>query len=196
MRFSCSQLAVDRLDPLVSTGSVPSLHLHQIVGDDSFNATMDPRRVTSPHYRRAPAAPSPRICSTTGRRALLPCPQRTYKRVPQSVTRRRHRGILHDGAGESFHTAFQVPGQELQGVPPLHAPDGRCEPLQLPRARYPDATGGFLRGRHPLRHHLPTCWDGRNTDSPNHRSHAAHPVRARLTHPIKIPRSCSKSCGM
>lgn len=42
LRFSCSQLVVDRLDPLVNPGVVGSSHLHQIVGGNSFNATMDP----------------------------------------------------------------------------------------------------------------------------------------------------------
>jgi len=42
LRFSCSQLVIERTDPLVSPGSVPSPHVHQIVGGDSFNATMDP----------------------------------------------------------------------------------------------------------------------------------------------------------
>jgi hypothetical protein len=32
IRFGCSQLVVQRLDPLVNPGLVPSPHLHQIVG--------------------------------------------------------------------------------------------------------------------------------------------------------------------
>lgn len=32
LRFSCSQLVVERLDPLVSPGMKPSPHVHQIVG--------------------------------------------------------------------------------------------------------------------------------------------------------------------
>lgn len=32
IRFSCSQLVVDRIDPLVNPGMVPSPHLHQIIG--------------------------------------------------------------------------------------------------------------------------------------------------------------------
>lgn len=32
LRFSCSQLSVDRLDPLVNPGVLGSPHLHQIVG--------------------------------------------------------------------------------------------------------------------------------------------------------------------
>src|SRR4051812_27773375 len=42
LRFSCSQLTIDRVDPLVNPGAIPSPHLHQIVGGNSFNATMDP----------------------------------------------------------------------------------------------------------------------------------------------------------
>src|SRR5262245_61238775 len=42
LRFQCSQLVVDRIDPLVSPGAIPAPHLHQIVGGNSFNATMDP----------------------------------------------------------------------------------------------------------------------------------------------------------
>jgi len=32
IRFPCAQLVVDRRDPLVNPGQVPSPHLHQIVG--------------------------------------------------------------------------------------------------------------------------------------------------------------------
>ena len=42
LRFACSQLVVERLDPLVTPGVVGSPHTHQIVGGNSFNATMEP----------------------------------------------------------------------------------------------------------------------------------------------------------
>jgi hypothetical protein len=32
IRFQCSQLVLDRLDPLVEPGKVPTAHLHQIAG--------------------------------------------------------------------------------------------------------------------------------------------------------------------
>ena len=44
IRFQCSQLVVERLDPLVTPGQVPSPHVHQIVGGNSFNATMAPSK--------------------------------------------------------------------------------------------------------------------------------------------------------
>lgn len=42
LRFACSQLVVDRIDPLVNPGMRYTPHLHQIVGGDSFNVTMEP----------------------------------------------------------------------------------------------------------------------------------------------------------
>jgi hypothetical protein len=42
MRFQCSQLVIERLDPLVNPGVLQSPHVHQIVGGNSFNATMTP----------------------------------------------------------------------------------------------------------------------------------------------------------
>lgn len=42
LRFACSQLVVERTDPLVNPGMVFTPHLHQIVGGNGFNVTMDP----------------------------------------------------------------------------------------------------------------------------------------------------------
>jgi hypothetical protein len=40
LRFGCSQLVVERIDPLVNPGVNPSPHTHQIVGGNSFNASV------------------------------------------------------------------------------------------------------------------------------------------------------------
>lgn len=42
MRFGCSQLTVERLDPLVNPGVVGTPHVHQIIGGNSFRASMPP----------------------------------------------------------------------------------------------------------------------------------------------------------
>lgn len=42
MRFECSRLVIQRADPLVEPGRIQSSHNHQIVGGNSFNATMTP----------------------------------------------------------------------------------------------------------------------------------------------------------
>lgn len=41
LRFGCSTLSIQRLDPIVEPGKIPSSHLHQIVGGNAFNATME-----------------------------------------------------------------------------------------------------------------------------------------------------------
>lgn len=40
LRFGCSTLSIQRLDPLVQPGSIPSAHVHQIVGGNNFKANM------------------------------------------------------------------------------------------------------------------------------------------------------------
>jgi hypothetical protein len=40
LRFGCAQVVIDRLDPLVNPGVIPSPHVHQIVGGNGFNASM------------------------------------------------------------------------------------------------------------------------------------------------------------
>lgn len=40
LRFSCSKLVIERLDPLVSPGAAQSPHLHQIGGGNAFRAGM------------------------------------------------------------------------------------------------------------------------------------------------------------
>src|SRR3569833_757086 len=40
LRFACSSLTIQRLDPIVQPGANPSSHLHQIVGGNAFQANM------------------------------------------------------------------------------------------------------------------------------------------------------------
>ncbi|KAK1827949.1 hypothetical protein QBC39DRAFT_375108, partial [Podospora conica] len=39
LRFGCSQLVIERTDPIVNPGTLYTPHLHQIVGGNSFNIT-------------------------------------------------------------------------------------------------------------------------------------------------------------
>ncbi len=48
LRFSCSQLVVERLDPLVNPGVVGTPHVHQIIGGNALNASMEYPRVDIP----------------------------------------------------------------------------------------------------------------------------------------------------
>ena len=50
LRFACSQLVIERTDPLVNPGMNPSPHTHQIVGGNSFNVTVLLSPSTSSSY--------------------------------------------------------------------------------------------------------------------------------------------------
>ncbi len=41
LRFPCSTLTIQRLDPVVEPGALPAAHVHHIVGGNAFNATME-----------------------------------------------------------------------------------------------------------------------------------------------------------
>ncbi len=71
LRFSCSQLVIDRIDPLVAPDAIPAPHLHQIVGGNSFNASMNPARTIPSQPPPAPAAPSRKIFPTIGLRFCI-----------------------------------------------------------------------------------------------------------------------------
>ncbi|KAK3951113.1 hypothetical protein QBC32DRAFT_398985 [Pseudoneurospora amorphoporcata] len=40
LRFGCAQVVIDRIDPLVNPGQIPSPHVHQMVGGNGFNVSM------------------------------------------------------------------------------------------------------------------------------------------------------------
>jgi hypothetical protein len=40
LRFGCSQISIDRVDPLVNPSAIPSPHMHQIIGGNAFNASI------------------------------------------------------------------------------------------------------------------------------------------------------------
>lgn len=87
LRFQCSQLVTQRLDPLVNPGMLPSPHVHQIVGGVSKYFMVDPRsgliwnrthlmsqwipQRTCQLHRLVQAAPLVKTSPTTGRRSSI-----------------------------------------------------------------------------------------------------------------------------
>jgi hypothetical protein len=82
LRFGCSQVVIDRLDPLVNPGSVPSPHVHQIVGGNSFNATMTTGDV-SQQASCTTCAFSEDFSNYWTANLYFKARNGTYKRVPQ-----------------------------------------------------------------------------------------------------------------
>lgn len=218
LRFECSQLVVERLDPLVNPGSVPSPHLHQIVGGNSFNASMD-----HPTHD-LPAASTCTSCTFSEDfsnywTAVLYFRARngTFKRVPQFVSDglRGVGGItvyyIPSTNNQSSVTAFKPGFRMLVGDATSSTPGPsrkvchRCMPASgdksnincgapddqsLPKEFCPGGIRSVIT--------FPTCWDGKNLDSPNHMSHVAYAIGSKAndvgptgkcpaSHPVVIP---------
>ncbi|KAF1960991.1 hypothetical protein CC80DRAFT_513675 [Byssothecium circinans] len=215
IRFQCSQLVVERLDPLVTPGQIPSPHVHQIVGGNSFNATMEQEK----------DMPGESTCTTCQFSedfsnywtAILYFKARngTYQRVPQrsnagfegatggGMTVYYMQDPLYDTAQKSKVTAFK-PGfrmfvgdvnartkQEAAKFRQLtytcmdNAGSREQETVAFPMRACPYGIMTSVR--------FPTCWDGKNLDSPDHIAHMSYPESGTFesagpcptTHPVR-----------
>jgi hypothetical protein len=219
LRFACSELVVDRIDPLVEPGMAPSAHLHQIVGGNAFNASMDPSL----------DIPSIATCTTCAFTddfsnywtAVMYFKARngTYKRVKTMANQflePANGGItvyyIPPYDNKTPVTAFRQGFRMLVGSPTRNADAGDVEARQLSFRCFDKNFGGDSFGApgtggdtkyfptHPCaggiraNHFFPTCWDGKNLDSPDHKSHVAYAQGGfesggpcPSTHPVKIP---------
>ncbi|KAH8892181.1 hypothetical protein GQ53DRAFT_764543 [Thozetella sp. PMI_491] len=205
LRFECSQLVVERLDPLVNPGSVPSPHVHQIVGGDSFNASMDPNTHDLVAKSGCTSCTFSEDFSNYWTAVLyFRARNGTYRRVPQKPSE----GLKGNGGitvyyippqGTNKTTAFKPGFRMLVGDASLRGPaqKGKVDPKVCHRVTLPKkfCVGGI---RSVIT--FPTCWDGVNLDSADHKSHVAYPVAGSITdqfdydggacpesHPVRIP---------
>ncbi|KAI1841609.1 hypothetical protein JX266_012162 [Neoarthrinium moseri] len=219
LRFSCSQLVVERLDPLVNPGLIPSPHVHQIVGGNSFNASMDPATHDLPKGSSCTSCTFSEDFSNYWTAVLyFRARNGTYKRVPQYASE----GLTADGGITVYYipapnaqtnvTAFRPGFRMLVGDALLRSPGTarkvchRCMPASGDNKNIncgaPDSQvlpKGFCAGGIRSVITFPTCWDGKNLDSADHRSHVAYPSSGSsetavgasgncpASHPVKIP---------
>jgi len=223
LRFQCSQLVIERLDPLVNPGSVPSPHLHQIVGGDSFNASMDPQKHDLVAKSGCTSCTFSEDFSNYWTAVLFfRARNGSYKRVPQ-VPSEGLRGIggitvyYIPPLGQNRTTAFKPGFRMLVGDAGLRGPaeKGKVDPKVCHRCMPKTGDNRNLNCDPPdsvtlptkfcaggIRSVLtfPTCWDGVNLDSADHKSHVAYPIAGSVTdrfdydggkcpdtHPIKVP---------
>ncbi|TVY84840.1 hypothetical protein LSUE1_G000588 [Lachnellula suecica] len=214
LRFQCSQLVTQRLDPLVEPGLIPSPHVHQIVGGNSFNATMAPSK-------DMPASSTCTTCSFSQDfsnywTAVLYFRARngTYKRVPQmsqisgatgGITVYYMSDALYDTAQKSKVTAFKpgfrmfvgdINARTKAAVSRFRQLTYTCMSDASTRApeslAFPNKTCAYGIMANVR---FPTCWDGVNLDSPDHMAHMAYPENGTFesqgpcpsTHPVRTP---------
>ncbi|RYN32842.1 hypothetical protein AA0113_g2373 [Alternaria arborescens] len=196
MRFACSQLTVERLDPLVNPGVVGSPHTHQIVGGNSFQPEMKPGEYDMVEKSTCTTCTFSEDFSNYWTAALYFRAQNgTYKRVQQFPN-----GGLNQRGGMTVYyippydgvsnvTAFKPGFRMLAGNPLLRNTTGESRGI-CHRCIYKNAQpfGGapcteedttFLptrmcEGGIRTQVTFPTCWDGVNLDSPDHQSHVAY----------------------
>ncbi|KAG7285660.1 hypothetical protein NEMBOFW57_007953 [Staphylotrichum longicolle] len=196
MRFQCSQLVIERLDPLVNPGMLQSTHVHQIVGGNSFNATMTP-------VDYDPAEKS--TCTTCSfsedfsnywtANMYFRAKNGSYKRVPQMV----NLGLK----GSQGVTVYYIPPKQNENTYEERTKVLISQGFRMlvgdPVLRTQRDTAAFPNKPCPggIRTTItfPTCWDGRNTDSPDHKSHVAYPSSGSFestgpcpaSHPVRLP---------
>ncbi|ORY55272.1 uncharacterized protein BCR38DRAFT_506281 [Pseudomassariella vexata] len=217
IRFGCSQLVVQRIDPLVNPGLVPSPHVHQIIGGNSLNATMDHANHDPPTLSTCTTCqPSDDFSNYWTAVLFFRARNGTYHRVPQKANagfEGQNGGMtvyymqdqLADYQQQTKVTAFQ-PGfrmyvGDVEAKTKAQAQQYRqltytC--LQDMSTRFPE-TKDFPTAPCPAgimaNIRFPTCWDGKNLDSPNHMDHMSYPESGTFesqgpcpaSHPVAMP---------
>jgi hypothetical protein len=225
LRFECSQLVVQRLDPLVTPGEV-SPHLHQIVGGNAFNVSMHPE-LDLPKLATCTTCTFKEDLSNYWTAVLyFRAPNGSFKRVPQMPNQ-----FLQGNGGMTVYynqpmdntkvTAFKKGFRMIVGDPMIRSFNNDSTEARMLSYRCFDTNfGGNPGNQHPgtgLDTHtlpnrvcnggirantfFPSCWDGKNLDSPDHKSHMAWETGGRglgggpfqqtgkcpSTHPVRMP---------
>lgn len=228
LRFGCSQVVIDRLDPLVNPGQVPSPHVHQIVGGNAFNSSMTTGDVSN-GASCTTCAFSEDFSNYWTANLYFKARNGTYKRVPQggaalqfndNFSTKTAGGILvyYVSAQPGSITAFKPGFRMLVGDPMQRTRTGttlkrqncyRCytgpnfggdtgAPCQDDKVDSEKLPAKACLGGIRSNIHFPTCWDGVNLDSPDHKAHVAYPTSGPAnflslggtcpsTHPVRIP---------
>ncbi|GAB1319571.1 Nucleoside diphosphate-linked moiety X motif 17 [Madurella fahalii] len=215
IKMSCSQLVLDRIDPLVNPGVFGTSHLHQIVGGNSFNATMDPN--TDPAERSTCTTCTFADDLSNYWTAVMYFRARngTYKRVKQLGA------LFHEEARDGGMTIYYAPAKEprptvafrkgfrMRSGDPASRTAGEHAGIDYTcllrdDTRFTNISFGFPANMCPegilTTIFFPDCWDGVHLDTPDHRSHVAFSKNNRTerawfelgdcppSHPVHIPK--------
>ncbi|KAI4867631.1 hypothetical protein F4820DRAFT_412890 [Hypoxylon rubiginosum] len=216
LRFPCSTLTIQRLDPVVQPGMSPSAHVHHIVGGNAFNATMEGdvgaratcttcqmsedfsnywtahlyfKHPTNGSYHRVPVLPvQPLLGGSQGAQGGLTVYYTQFD-------------LSRDNLAQQKITAFKPGFRMTVGSP-------TAETRSHIGLNYQCLTGGnrgALLADFPTSpcsggiftsHHFPPCWDGKNLDSADHQSHMYNTVNTDYfnnapacpsSHPVRVP---------
>ncbi|KAF2119194.1 hypothetical protein BDV96DRAFT_642233 [Lophiotrema nucula] len=216
LRFPCSTLTVQRLDPVVEPGHNPSAHVHHIVGGNAFNASMTGdvaeratcttcqmaedfsnywtatlyfKHPTNGSYHRVPVVPvQPLLGGSNGASGGLTV---YYTQFDLSKDNLKQQPI------KSFQPGFRMTvGSPTTTSTPHVGLRYQCLTGTSRGAEMPDFPTKPCSGGIFTTQHFPSCWDGVNLDSPDHQSHMYNTIRSDgftnapacpSTHPVRVP---------
>ncbi|KAK4180947.1 hypothetical protein QBC36DRAFT_383949 [Triangularia setosa] len=214
LRFGCSTLTIQRLDPLVEPGALPSAHLHQIVGGDAFNASMNGD--IGEQGTCTTCTFSEDFSNYWTAVMFFKHANGTYKRVPIMQNTALPNGINggmtvyytqqdFNSNGNVKITSFPPGFRMVVGNPTTTSISGsranvglKFVCLENKGTRFPELSDfptKPCRGGIMTVHHFPACWDGKNADSPDHQSHMYNTGREAFqnagpcpaSHPVRMP---------
>jgi len=221
LRFACSQLVVERTDPIVNPGMLYTPHLHQIVGGNSFNITMDPDKHDLPKLSTCTSCNFKEDLSNYWTAVLFfKAKNGTYKRVPQTSNGGPQGQLVNKGGLDVYYipsgkvTAFK-PGFRMIAGNAANTDPKKTNGNAICHRCWKSTNDNSFTGGAPctgadtvdvpydlsckmVRQTIifPHCWDGKNLDSPDHRTHVTYGggyVSASgggacpSTHPVKLP---------
>ncbi|KAK3387896.1 hypothetical protein B0H63DRAFT_166271 [Podospora didyma] len=219
LRFACSQLVVDRIDPLVNPGQRYTPHLHQIVGGNSFNLTMDINNHDLAAKSTCTSCSFVQDLSNYWTAVMFfKAKNGTYKRVPQVGNGGPQGQLINKGGLDIYYipsgkvTAFK-PGFRMLAGNAANTDNSKVTKGNICHRCWTSTNDNTFVGGAPctgsdtvdipqdtkckmIRQTIifPTCWDGKNLDSPDHKSHVAYSGTGASgggscpsSHPVKLP---------
>jgi len=216
LRFPCSTLTRQRLDPAGQPGALPSAHLHMIVGGNAFNATMEGdvgARATCTTCQMAEDFSNYWVAHM-------------YFQDPKNsswhlVSPKPVQPLLGGSNGAQggltvYYTQFDLSKDNVARQPVKAFPPGFRMTVGSPTLTTKQHAGlsyqcmsgssrGTIVSTWPktkcsggifTTHHFAPCWDGKSLDSPDHQSHVYNTVTSEgftnapacpSTHPVRVP---------
>jgi len=199
LRFACSQLVVDRVDPIVNPGQLFTEHLHQIVGGNSFNVTMDPANHDPAKTSTCTSCTFKEDMSNYWTAVLFfKAKNGTFRRVPQVGNGGPQGQLVNNGGLDVYYipsgktTAFK-PGFRMVAGSASNTDVKKVSSGNICHRCWKSTNDNQFTGGAPctgadtvdvpmdisckmVRQTLifPACWDGKNLDSPTHKDHVTY----------------------
>ncbi|VBB75560.1 Putative protein of unknown function [Podospora comata] len=233
LRFGCSQLVVERTDPLVNPGVAPSPHLHQIIG--GVRHSDNRARIHTDTYQNAFNISMEAAAGDIAKKATC-----TTCQFSEDFSNYWTAVLFFKARNGSVHRVPQIPNAGFEGsnggMTVYYMQDGLVNYQQTSKVtafktgfrmligeamyrnraqaskfrqitytclktfgtRYPE-TMDFPK--EPCNFGImsnvrfPTCWDGKNLDSPDHMAHMSYPESGTFegggpcpaSHPVRVP---------